>query len=574
VIPILRSLTKGDFLMKRTLRFLRVGYVAIFVISAATVSAGVYFSGGLALLTTTATAASQDVSKRNAEDSRPAWGGKTHRGRSEAMPKVVQSDEEEYVVDLAALNIEPLSGPLPDDMSYRGAVASSVGTGNTFLGITNPIVNQNTNTAFTGNSSGWIPGELVTLYINGSPVLNITANTTTGNAGFTVNTGAGFGALVIRLAGLTSGKQIGGAVQVAATGPYGPGVTAVPHAVNTSAGGSIRLSGAGYPASTSLPIYRDDVQIGTVTTSATGTYGLFITPANNGNTSALYSTGNATPGSLAGISVEERSDAGTPPATDQNIVRAFADKPGFNSTTGGSFCVAGEGFLPGENVAITVCDTDTIVADGNGSIYGNLTFPASDPFVNKCIATGQTSGRVARVSFGADTTVANSRGMIVAPSLVYPGGTFAVLAHGILGAGNSTIRMDGVVQGVVTADPDGNAVFLVAKPTSGNVHFVEWFSPNGDRQSASIYLNAVTVSGNVLTSGGRGIRGATVTITGPGGFMQSVHVGRLGQYLFTGLTPGNTYNITATARRFTFAGPGLVITPNSDVTSANFTANP
>lgn len=560
--------------MNRTLRAFRVGNIITVVISAVAVFAGLYWSGDFHFLTTNVAAAVRDDSKRNdGRTPRPAWGGQTVAADSKETIKVVQSDEENYVVDLAALNIKPLSGPLPDGSSYGGEVASSVGTGNTFLGITNPIVNQNTSNASTALSSGWIPGEVVTLFVNGSPVVNLTANPTTGNVGFTFNTGAGFGPLVIREAGLTSGKQIGGAIQVAATGPYGPGVTAVPHAVNTSAGGSIRLTGAGYPPSTVLAIYRDDLQIGTVTTTATGTYGLFITPANNGNTSALYSTGNATPGSLAAVSVEERSDAGTPPATDQNTVRAFADRPGFNSTTGGSFSVAGEGFLPGENVAITVCDTTTLVADANGSIYGTLTFPASAPFVNKCVTTGQTSGRVARVSFGADTTVANSRGMIVTPSLMYPGGTFAVLAHGILGAGNSTIRMDGVVQGTTTADLDGNAALIVTKPTSGNVHFVEWFSPNGDRQSAAVYLNAVNVSGNVLTSAGRGVRGATITITGPGGFVRSVHAGSLGQYLFTGLTPGNTYTITATARRFTFASP-IVITPNSDVTSANITANP
>ena len=77
-----------------------------------------------------------------------------------------------------------------------------------------------------------------------------------------INTGAGFGYITIEEIGLTSGKDTGGVVQVAPTGPYLPGVTGAPHAINTTASGHFYLYGWGYPVSSTLTLYRNGVLSG------------------------------------------------------------------------------------------------------------------------------------------------------------------------------------------------------------------------------------------------------------------------------------------------------------------------
>jgi hypothetical protein len=61
----------------------------------------------------------------------------------------------------------------------------------------------------------------------------------------------------------------------------------------------------------------------------------------------------------------------------------------------------------------------------------------------------------------------------------------------------------------------------------------------------------VSVSGRVLSSDGRGVRGAYVTISGPGG-TRTMPTGRLGAYRFDDVATGADYTISAAARRFHF----------------------
>src|SRR5439155_23694999 len=135
-----------------------------------------------------------------------------------------------------------------------------------------------------------------------------------------ISTGAGFGYVTIGQKGLTSGKETGGVVQVAPTGPYLPGVTAAPHAINTAASGHFYLYGWGYPPSTStaVTLYRNGVFQGFVATNASGRFFATITPANNGDTSAVYSADTGTTGSMAGTSLEARRDTGSLTIGPQN----------------------------------------------------------------------------------------------------------------------------------------------------------------------------------------------------------------------------------------------------------------
>ncbi len=65
-------------------------------------------------------------------------------------------------------------------------------------------------------------------------------------------------------------------------------------------------------------------------------------------------------------------------------------------------------------------------------------------------------------------------------------------------------------------------------------------------------VSNVSVSGRVLTSDGRGIRNARVTITDQIQPARTVFTGPLGNYRFDDLPTGQTYTITVNSRRFSF----------------------
>ena len=259
--------------------------------------------------------------------------------------------EGDYLIDLAELNIHPTQVPLPLRVALSAAGSpegAAMGTGKAFLGITHEVVNQSTPNAFGTLSSGWIAGEMVQFYVNGVLSGTFASSSPDGILAVGISTGAGFGYITIEEKGLTSGKDTGGVVQVANTGPYLPGVTGAPHAINTTASAHFYLYGWEYPVSTSVPLFRNGVFLGNVTTSAAGRFFVAVTPANSGDTSANYSadtvgavptatptatpTGSPTP-LMGGVSLEERADAGTPPVGDQNNARVFFDRGTLNSAT-------------------------------------------------------------------------------------------------------------------------------------------------------------------------------------------------------------------------------------------------
>lgn len=84
----------------------------------------------------------------------------------------------------------------------------------------------------------------------------------------------------------------------------------------------------------------------------------------------------------------------------------------------------------------------------------------------------------------------------------------------------------------------------------------------------------VSVGGRVLTADGSGIRNATVTISG-GNLPSPVtaQTGSFGFYNFSGVPSGATYTVTVSGKRYSFAQPSRTVTPQSDVTNFDFTAN-
>jgi hypothetical protein len=83
-----------------------------------------------------------------------------------------------------------------------------------------------------------------------------------------------------------------------------------------------------------------------------------------------------------------------------------------------------------------------------------------------------------------------------------------------------------------------------------------------------------TVSGRVLTANGRGIPNVALTLTDPVGNTRTARTSTLGYYHFRGVTPGQTYSITASAKRFTFSQPSQTLNINENTINVNFIANP
>jgi hypothetical protein len=77
----------------------------------------------------------------------------------------------------------------------------------------------------------------------------------------------------------------------------------------------------------------------------------------------------------------------------------------------------------------------------------------------------------------------------------------------------------------------------------------------------------------VLTAGGLPIRNAIVSISGgnlPAG--TKALSASFGWYSFLGLESGQTYTITVSAKRNTFAQPSRMITPQTNVSDFDFIA--
>jgi len=84
-----------------------------------------------------------------------------------------------------------------------------------------------------------------------------------------------------------------------------------------------------------------------------------------------------------------------------------------------------------------------------------------------------------------------------------------------------------------------------------------------------------SVSGRVATADGRGIRNATVVVTGNSlAAPIAATTGSFGYFTFDGLATGETYVVTVNSQRYTFAAPSRVLSLVGNVADADFTADP
>jgi len=83
---------------------------------------------------------------------------------------------------------------------------------------------------------------------------------------------------------------------------------------------------------------------------------------------------------------------------------------------------------------------------------------------------------------------------------------------------------------------------------------------------------AVSVSGRVMTSEGRAISNAIVTISNAGGIIATARTGSFGYFKFENLPSGTAYSFTVVSKGFNFTPQ--TVTPTNDLTDFNLTAQP
>jgi hypothetical protein len=115
--------------------------------------------------------------------------------------------------------------------------------------------------------------------------------------------------------------------------------------------------------------------------------------------------------------------------------------------------------------------------------------------------------------------------------------TFDVAAN-VGGETTPVTFTDAITQGS-TSDAEGNLI-----PT----RFVDGVVTLPDAASP-----AFEISGRVLTSDGRGLRNATVSLTDSAGTLRTVTTGSFGYYIFDGVARGDAYTIAVESKRYRFA---------------------
>lgn len=83
---------------------------------------------------------------------------------------------------------------------------------------------------------------------------------------------------------------------------------------------------------------------------------------------------------------------------------------------------------------------------------------------------------------------------------------------------------------------------------------------------------SAAVSGTVRTASGNGIRNASVTLTDMNGNVRKIQTGSFGFYKFEDVEVGQTYIISVSAKRFTFAQSSRVLSVSEDAAEVDFIA--
>ena len=155
-----------------------------------------------------------------------------------------------------------------------------------------------------------------------------------------------------------------------------------------------------------------------------------------------------------------------------------------------------------------------------------------------------------------------------AAAQVASGGSYTLTqtatANGGVSGNDASVGGNYSVEGTIGQSAAGT------RQQSGNYNFqpgfwtVQAFAPSSA---------GVSVSGRVLTAGGKGIRNVRVAMTNGSGETRSVITGSFGYFLFEDVASGGSYFFTVSAKRFTFSQATLIRSILDETDDLVFTAN-
>ncbi len=413
------------------------------------------------------------LTSRNVSDNKP-----------EAMTFTLLSNVHE--IDLTRAGIMPIPFNMPALRNVPdGAV---VGSQNAYMATTADVVPPSTTRAVGTLFSGFAPGENVNYFLNGTLAATFAADAN-GRVGVFLDTPAGSGFATVEGIGQASGKRAGGVVEQSSTAPTSPGLAMAPHALGANGSRTFYLMGTRHPAGTTINIAVDGTVVFTVPSDATGSFLVSAAPAAAPDAPHVFTASTAMiVGSMAGVSVEARADAGD---GDMNVTRGFVDRPIVPSGTGGFAALDAEGFVPNETLTLSVCCTGscTAPADANGALGAFLAVPSGVGNAS-CVLTGGTSGRVATFEARGDPLATNAPGATTSASTMRTNGSASFLFQfdRLAPSESGTVFIDGVSQSGAGTDASGKGMMTLTGPAAIGPHSVIFAGVTGDLAIAPLYV--------------------------------------------------------------------------------------
>ena len=211
----------------------------------------------------------------------------------------------------------------------------------------------------------------------------------------------------------------------------------------------------------------------------------------------------------------------------------------------------------------------------DGTIANGDVYVIAHPSASLTILAQADNSSLSVINFNGDDVVVLRRGG-AAGTIVDVFGQVGVDPGTEWGTGvtstsdNTLVRKSTVCAG----DTISNDAFDPATQWNGFV--IDTFSSLGSHTAACSPTAAnVVLAGRIVTSEGQGIRNVVVTLQGGTlGEPRQALTGAFGYYAFEDLPVGETYVVSVKAKRFTFANPTRVINLNTDLTDADFVAEP
>lgn len=116
--------------------------------------------------------------------------------------------------------------------------------------------------------------------------------------------------------------------------------------------------------------------------------------------------------------------------------------------------------------------------------------------------------------------------------------------------------------------------FSTARDLTGNAEDIKTIAEATTTVVLTPTAASVSISGRVITSNGRGIANARISLINPKGETDQTLTNSFGYYRFGDVRAGESYILSVRSKRFQFAQPTRVIVVMDNLTDENFTALP